>query len=500
MARAASIGIGRLRSGTAALSLAGALGLAPPAGAETYRVLRGVLDDAGGQQRALSGWLEASAFPRVFPASGPPEGLFFSDFSFLAGAERLSPRQPIEYQGLAPILRVEVADQLQLEGSAVRWLRLRSGGDLVAEGGGEVTFRFLELRGDEADGGRGVGSLDDSALPRRLHLAGRLVEVEESFRVLDRDCSPPPTPGGGGGGGVIISFDPFELAADETVAFAPPGGAVFSIARVGGDDASLGGSLVAEPGAVGVRAPAPLALGPVTQALAPSLDELGITAPSGAEVTLVGGVLTVETEGDLLVVGDGLSQLPDLTSVRLLAGGSIAIGSDVTWPADVTLELDTGGSDVVASPVIPFCLGLRPVFPPQEREIGHFSLVATAAEPMAIDVRPGSDRNAVRPGSGQRLPVAILTSPRLDPGDLDPRSPRLGPGEAAPRAIVRRRGRGPRAAPVDWLGLFSVRQAEIAYGDELVCLVARRRQGGLLEGCDAIDTRPARRGPAGRRD
>jgi hypothetical protein len=452
-------GIGGRRRGTAALSLACVLLLAPPAAAETYRVLVGALSDAEGPQQAFSGWLEASAFPRLFPASGPPQGLVVSDFSLLAGSEPLMPRQPIEYQGLTPILRVELADQLQLEGSAVPWLRLRSGGELVAEGEGEVTFRFLELRGEETDGGHGVGTLDDSGLPRRLHLAGRLVEVEESFQVLDRDCLPPPAPGGGGGGGVIISFDAFDLAGEETLAFEPPRGAV-------------------------------------TLALAPSLDELGITAPSGAEVTLVGGVLTVETPGDLLVAGDGLSQLSDLTSVRLSAGGSIVIQSEVTWPSDVTLELDTGGRDSVAPPVIPFCRGLRLIFPPQEREIGRFSLVATAAEPMAIDVRPGSDRNAVRPGSRQRLPVAILASPRLDPGDLDPRSPRLGPGEAAPRASVQRRGRGPQ----DWLGLFSVRQAEIAYADDLVCLVARRRQGGLLEGCDAIDTWPRRRGPAARRN
>jgi hypothetical protein len=41
------------------------------------------------------------------------------------------------------------------------------------------------------------------------------------------------------------------------------------------------------------------------------------------------------------------------------------------------------------------------------------------------------------------------------------------------------------------VALFDVRDAEVAYGEEEVCLVAEARDGETLEGCDAIQTLPA---------
>jgi hypothetical protein len=48
-----------------------------------------------------------------------------------------------------------------------------------------------------------------------------------------------------------------------------------------------------------------------------------------------------------------------------------------------------------------------------------------------------------------------------------------------------------RDGHLDLRDLFDVREAEIAYGDEEVCLVAETRDGEILEGCDAIETLPA---------
>jgi hypothetical protein len=492
---AATVGRSRARvAGRSLGTLALSVLLSAPVDAETYQLLRGSLSDGEGRMHELAGWLEASSAAQLARGGGALSALVIDDFALSAGARALTPRQPIEYEGLTPLLDIQVTDQILLDGSSVGWLRLRSGGELVAEGESELTFRFLELRGDVGDGGQAVGELGPWGVPRRLQLAGRLVEVDQSFRLLTRPCPPPSS----GGGGVIISFPDFDLSLDEPAVFEPSAGATLSIARVAGGASLIEGGLVAEPGTRVVLAPAPLELGPVTNALAPSLDDLGITAPSGADITLVDGALTVSTQGDLLVSGDGLSLLPDFTSVTLIAAGEIVIESDLDLPADASLSLEAGGGGVVAPPVIAFCPGLRPIFPAQERELGRFSLVATAAEPIAIDVRPGSDRNAVRPGSSQRLPVAILGSEQLDLRDLDPRSPRLGPGAAPPQAAGPRR-RGARGAAA-WLGLFSVREAQIAFGDALVCLLAERRGGGLLEGCDAIDTRPRRRGPGARRD
>jgi hypothetical protein len=56
-------------------------------------------------------------------------------------------------------------------------------------------------------------------------------------------------------------------------------------------------------GSVVLVNPAPLVLGPMTSALATTLDELGILAPSGAQVSYDdSGGLTVTTEGDLISV------------------------------------------------------------------------------------------------------------------------------------------------------------------------------------------------------
>ena len=47
----------------------------------------------------------------------------------------------------------------------------------------------------------------------------------------------------------------------------------------------------------------------------------------------------------------------------------------------------------------------------------------------------------------------------------------------------------------DLLAYFGVREAEVAFGDRELCLVAETHDGELLEGCDRIDARP----PAPRR-
>lgn len=472
---------------------------------ETYHVLHGRLTDAQGREHPLAGEIQASRLSPILLITPPPTGLLFiDDFALVAGELALAPAQPIEYQGLTPAGWLVIGDQLHFdEEGAVEWLRARSGGELVAENADEVTFRFLELRAQHEDGGFVVGEIGGAGAPRRLHLAGRLVEVDQSFDPLTLPCPSPPSGGGivlpGGG---LIAFGEFDLGAGGSATFVRLADATISIARVTGAGSVIGGDLI-ETGGVELVAPGPLVLAPVTSALAPTLEELGIEAPSGATLVYQDGALTVETAGDLFVSGDGLAGLADLTSLTLIAGGRIEFAPDARLPPLDRVSIDTGVGveippGVVVPPVIPFCPGLRPIFPAEEREIGTFSLVATAAEPIAIDVQPGEGRNRVRPGSRERLPVAILGSPELDPRDLDPRSPRLGPDEAAPHVVIRPKyhGRHERETQPIWLGLFSTRETGVAFGDEWLCLAAERRDGGPLEGCDAIDTRPRRRGHA----
>ena len=238
-----------------------------------------------------------------------------------------------------------------------------------------------------------------------------------------------------------------------------------------------------------------------SRSAAPTLEQLGITAPAGADVTLdANGALTVTTAGDLFVAGGGLD-LPGLTSITLVAGGNISFDGAVELPPDVTLSLDTGSGlpdrigdgppGNLVGPLALFpCERLTPL-PAEEPEVGTFSIVATAAQPVEIDVQPWRRDNRVRPGRGV-LPVALLGSPDLDVRDVLPASLRLGGGEAAPigRAF---RFRSNRDRHADLLAFFRVRDAEIAFGDAMVCLTGETADGTVVEGCDAIDTAPRRR-------
>jgi hypothetical protein len=222
------------------------------------------------------------------------------------------------------------------------------------------------------------------------------------------------------------------------------------------------------------------------------------------------GVLTVTSDGDLFVEG-GLIDIPGLTSFILVASGDVVVTGTLVLPPDVTLRIEAGGSIEIEDggivpdpgggvvigpgpPNVPICRGLRAIFPAAEREVGRFSLVATAARPVDIDVNPWSRRDRVRPGRRRPLPVALLGSEDLDVRDVDARSLRFGPGEAAPLAYF---GRGRRLRVdvnrdrhADLVARFSVREAEIAFGDHFVCLVAEIADGSVIEGCDEIDTIP----------
>ena len=93
------------------------------------------------------------------------------------------------------------------------------------------------------------------------------------------------------------------------------------------------------------------------------------------------------------------------------------------------------------------------------------------------------------------IPVAILGSDALDVRDVDERSLRLGPGEAEPWHRFARRRDWNRDGHPDLLVWFPGRDAGVAPGDTELCLFGETRDGGVLEGCDAIDTDRRRRRP-----
>lgn len=526
-----------------------ALLAAAGARADTYTILRGTFTPTGGEGQQLSGSLDISLFDTGDRDTGGLSFLRVDDFALAAGDQAFTPSPPVAIGG-SPLFFPEPADQILLSGDDLMRLFLRAGGDIVAQGDGEVTFRFLDFA--SSGRGRAIGQLGEGPLPRRLELHGTLHEVDQTFVLVGADCPvippvaiPPivlpgpsvPLPGDGGaviiespgdGGRVIVvpddggevvhsasenlfyQYESFDIGAGESVQFVPPQGSGNVVTRVSGGAATIGGDLSSD-GQVILLDPAGVEFGSVTTLGAPSLAELGITAPSGASVGYdeASGELAVTSEGDVLIEGSEID-VPGLTHLRIESGGSITVTGTLVLPPEVRLTLvaatavvvegtiEVGVLEIDVPPVVPplpICVRYQAVYPPQQREIGSFWLVASAARQVDIDVQPWSRRNRVLPGFPQRLTVALLGSAQLDVRDVDPASLRLGEGEAQPVSRWRRASSlrdVNRDGRRDLLARFDVRDAEIAYGDEEVCLVARTLGGETLEGCDGIEALPPR--------
>jgi hypothetical protein len=444
-----------------------------------------------------------------------PGALRIDDFVLELGEDSFGPRGPVDFEGLNA-LDLRIAGRIQFEGDVVTFAFFQAGGELIGADDTQVGFRFLEFRAEGPDAGQLVGELADGG-PRRILLSGRLSEVDQYYRLPPEVCpvivppTLPPAPGGGGisiggggtieivqpaTGGLVHDFEEFDIEADERVVFRAPAHRSDLRGASGKGAAALLGRMAPS----GLSVTANLAGVPVT----PSLAELGITAPEGAKVSYDGSQLTIVTSGELFIAG-GSWDLPGLASVVIEAGGSITIDGVLELPEDSTLNIDalgdiSGGISIGAPPPgpivigpppvgIPFCSDLLPIFPNEQRELGTLQLVLSAAQPVAVEVRP----RFVVPLFQRSVFVVIEGSDELDVEDVDAASLRFGPGEAAPLRLghlgrflfdVNRDG-----AP-DLVVRFSVREAEIAFGDTQACLFGDTTDGGAIEGCDEIETRP----------
>lgn len=513
------------------------------ASAESWSIVEGRISLERGRKSPLSGSFEAS-----FVAEDTSGTLTLDDFHFQAGRRELGPRNPVAYDGLLPVAWIQLADGILIEGEQVTFLRVRSGGRLVDESADEVTFRFRELRADAEHGGSVQGTLGDTGAPRRLVLKGDVYEVDQSFGLPDLSCydgtQPPPvsgSPGSGSGssGGVIVighdpvvTFPTFEVEARSTevvsarfgrrtMVWQPAeGGSVVLVGRATGSPSSIEGSLVTSSATL---TPVEMRFETIrTYSLAldgpPTLEQLGMRAPAGAVIQAdASGAVRVSSAGDLFVEGVlPAGPISDLTSVTLSTPGNIFItgrielgSASLRLEAGGEIEVDRGlipGVDYVVAPAGPapvglpdFCQGLEPLLPAAERRVGRFSLVASAARQLKVDVRLDRKKKRVVPGSDQRLGVVMFGSRSLDVRDVDRTSLRLGTGEAEPlRIFPPPRGGGGGRVEFGWLengdrypdllSSFLVRDAEVAYGDREICLVARTLDGELLEGCDEIET------------
>lgn len=111
---------------------------------------------------------------------------------------------------------------------------------------------------------------------------------------------------------------------------------------------------------------------------------------------------------------------------------------------------------------------------------------------VAVDVRPSSPRNRIRPGSPGLIPVAILGAEDLDAHEIDATSLAFGPDGAPvahdPGPLVDLDADG----TADLLLHFRVDDSGIAPGDAEVCLEGALLDGRPLRGCDVIETVPPR--------
>jgi hypothetical protein len=110
--------------------------------------------------------------------------------------------------------------------------------------------------------------------------------------------------------------------------------------------------------------------------------------------------------------------------------------------------------------------------------------------PVDLDIKPGSDPNAINIDDNGLIPVAILTTEDFDALTVDAASVRFGPDEAEKshkRAHVEDvDGDG----DLDLLLHFRTLDTGIAPGDTEACVIGETLDGTPFEGCDLVRTVP----------
>ena len=276
---------------------------------------------------------------------------------------------------------------------------------------------------------------------------------------------------------VIESDGPFGAAGTLYVAEDVVGGRILRL-----DLGTRAMSILAS----GLRRPEGLAFGDFGGAAEPALY---------AAETALHRVIRIDADGSVSPVGAptavGLT-FPD--NVEFGADGMLYVTEDRPAPQSRIVRVASDGTHEVFATGFGQAAGLA--FHPEtgdlyvsEQDFDRIWRVRFTRE-VAVDVRPRSPRNRVRPGSHGVLPVAILGSEDLDVGEIGVASLAFGP-DGAPVA----RGAGSLVdldgdGYADLFLRFRVDASGIAPGDTEACLDGALLDGRPLRGCDAIETVP----------
>jgi hypothetical protein len=105
-----------------------------------------------------------------------------------------------------------------------------------------------------------------------------------------------------------------------------------------------------------------------------------------------------------------------------------------------------------------------------------------------LDIKPGSDPNAIDPFSQEVIPVAILGTDNFDVGDVDVATLAFGPDGASPVNNVLEDMN--EDGLTDLVSDYRTEEAGIALGDEKACVTGEMFDDTPFEGCDKIQTVP----------